>query len=242
MMQVKHKMSEIFLFKGLKVVIMNASRQFGKLWLRNEDRLRDDRLKDKTQDQIMLPIGYTGSVWNWTPQTELTMAETSRLEGPVCELQHHWRGRGWGITSARRTSELIVDKKDCSRCAAEEEEGGIVSAPPLLPNKFWAHHIDSIYNDSRQLEWLGAKRCRLVSRCQGGFGWWVMPDWVHQHFRFLLCPNPQISERIPTLKYEGGPSYSNIREDATSACPTTISSSPDTDSPSLSHPTNSPKK
>ena len=100
--------------------------------MRNEDRLRDDRLKDKTQDQIMLPIGYTGSVWNWTPQTELTMAETSRLEGPVCELQHHWRGRGWGITSARRTSELIVDKKDCSRCAAEEEEGGIVSAPPLL--------------------------------------------------------------------------------------------------------------
>ena len=84
----------------------------------------------------MLPIGYTGSVWNWTPQTELTMAETSRLEGPVCELQHHWRGRGWGITSACRTSELIVDKKDCSRCAAEDEEGGIVSAPPLLPNKF----------------------------------------------------------------------------------------------------------
>ena len=48
--------------------------------MRNEDRLRDDRLKDKTQVQIMLPIGYTGSVWNWTPQTELTMAETSRLE------------------------------------------------------------------------------------------------------------------------------------------------------------------
>ena len=42
----------------------------------------------------------------------------------------------WGgalVRSTGRTGELIVDKKDCSRCAAEEEEGGIVSAPPLLP-------------------------------------------------------------------------------------------------------------
>ena len=36
---------------------------------------------------------------------------------------------------------------------AGEEEGGILCGSPTPADKYRAHHIDSIYNDSRQLEW-----------------------------------------------------------------------------------------
>ena len=37
---------------------------------------------------------------------------------------------------------------------AGEEEGGILCGSPTPADKYRAHHIDSIYNDSRQLEWV----------------------------------------------------------------------------------------
>ena len=43
--------------------------------------------------------------------------------------------------------------RDCGSSVAGEEEGG--SAPPLFQLLNSAQHIDSIYNDSRQLEWPG---------------------------------------------------------------------------------------
>ena len=50
---------------------------------------------------------------------------------------------------------------------------------------------------------LGAKRCRLVSRCQGGFRWRVMPDWVHQ---LASC-------YVPIPKYQRESQPPNMKED-----------------------------
>ena len=59
------------------------------------------------------------------------------------------------ITSARSLDYIY---EDSGRCVAGEEEGGSVCAPPLilmLHLLHSAHHIDSIYNDSGHLEWVG---------------------------------------------------------------------------------------